>query len=137
LKNIIDSAQKNIIIVLINSVDEEVIQKLIQERKKLIPSLEISQIDSSDRLQRAPPIKKLMNTEGFQEILTKRPTIFYVDVDFKKSKCSSMNMLLPSIDEFGQALINVKHPIALYFQVHLFASLLDTLKNIGMKIKKL
>lgn len=137
LKNIIDNAQKNVIFVLINSEDEEVIRKLIHDRKKIVPSLEISQVESSDRLKKAPPIKKLLNTEGFQEILTQRPSMFYVDVDFEKTKCSSMNMVLPPIDEFRQALINIKHPIALHFQVHLFASLLDTLKNIGMKIKKL
>ncbi|MHA1199915.1 MAG: hypothetical protein ACTSQF_11355 [Candidatus Heimdallarchaeaceae archaeon] len=86
---------------------------------------------------KVPPIKKLLDTEGFQELLTKRPTMFYVDVDFEKGYCSSMNMVLPPIEKFGQALINVKHPIALHLQVQLFSGLLDTLKTIGMKTREL
>jgi len=136
LKYIIDNAQKNIIIVLINSQNEQVIAKLIDERRKIIPELEVQQLVSSNKLQKAPPIKKLLSTEGFQEILTKRPTIFYVDVDFENNSTKSMNMVLPAVDNFGQALINVKHPIALHFQIHLVESLLDTFQNIGMKIEK-
>lgn len=137
LKTIIDNVQKNVIIVLINSIDEEVIHNLVKERKKKKADIEILQLESSERILKMPPIKKLMGTEGFQEILTKRPTMFYVDVDFDKSTCSSMNMILPPIGDFGQALINIKHPIALHFQLQLFTSLLDSLQNIGMKIKEL
>ncbi len=137
LKTIFDNVQKNIIMVLINSFDAEVIQKLIEERKKEKPNLEILELESSDRLLKVPPIKKLMNTEGFQDLLMKRPTMFYVDVDFEESTCTSMNLVLPPIDDFGQALINIKHPIALRFQVQLVSSILDTLKNIGLKVKEM
>ncbi len=136
LKDIIDTVEKNIIIILINSKDEEVLHKLIDERRKTITDLEISQLGSSDRLQKVPPIKRLMNAEGFRNLLNKRPTMFFVDVDFEQNKCTSMNLILPPIEEFNQALINIKHPIALHFQIQLFSSLLDTLKNVGMRIKK-
>ena len=137
LKNIIDNVQKNIIIILINSNDEQIIRKLLDDRKKKSVNIEIFQLKASERFQKVPPIKHLMNTDGFQEILTKRPTMFFVDVDFEKTTCSSMNLMLPPIENFGQALLNIKHPIALHLQVQLYSSLVSTLKKIGMKTKKL
>lgn len=137
LKTIFDTVQKNVMIVLINSEDESMIKKFLEERKQKVPDLEILQLEPSDRLQKVPPIKKLLNTEGFQELLNKRPTMFYVDVDFEKNVSSSMNLVLPPIEKFSQALINIKHPIALQMQVQLFSGLLDSLKTIGMKTREL
>ncbi|MCG3225222.1 MAG: hypothetical protein H7647_12200, partial [Candidatus Heimdallarchaeota archaeon] len=137
LKNIIDNMQTNIVFLLLSSEDEETIQNLLKERKKSSPKIDILHLQSSERLQKIPPLRKLMKNEEFQDLLARKLSVFYIDVDFEKNSCSSMNMVFPPIDPFGQVLINVKHPIALNAQLQLFSSIIDALQNLGLKISEL
>ncbi|MCK4972818.1 MAG: hypothetical protein KAS52_05825, partial [Candidatus Heimdallarchaeota archaeon] len=137
LKNIINTIQTNVVFLLLNSEDKETIQNLMTERKKSNPKIDILHLQSSERLQKVPPLRKLMKNEDFQNLLARKLSVFYVDVDFEKNACSSMNMVFPPIDPFGQVLINVKHPIALHAQLQLISSVLDTMQNLGLKITEL
>lgn len=137
LKTVVDKVQKNIIIVTVNRIDEELIFRLFNVRRKENPRIEILRLTTNEKILKIPPIKKLMSTEGFSGLLAKRPTMFYTDVDFEKKSCSSMNMLLPPIDDFSSVLINIKHPVALHFQVQLFDGFLEMLEKQGMTLKEL
>lgn len=137
LKNIIDNVQTNVVFLLLSSEDEETIQNLLTERKKSIPKIDILHLQSSEKLQKIPPLRKLMKNKDFQNLLARKLSVFYVDVDFEKNSCSSMNMVFPPIDPFGQVLINVKHPIALNAQLQLISSIIDALQNLGLKISEL
>jgi sugar-specific transcriptional regulator TrmB len=137
LKNIIDNMQTNIVFLLLSSEDEETIQNLLKERKKSSLKIDILHLQSSERLQKIPPLRKLMKNEEFQDLLARKLSVFYIDVDFEKNSCSSMNMVFPPIDPFGQVLINVKHPIALNAQLQLISSIIDALQNLGLKISEL
>lgn len=137
LKSIIDDVQTNVFFLLQSSKDEEIIQNLLTERKKSRPKIDILHLQSSERLQKVPPLRKLMKNEDFQDLLARKLSVFYVDVDFEKNSCSSMNMVFPAIEPFGQVLINVKHPIALYSQLQLISSIIDALQNLGLKISEL
>lgn len=137
LKNIIDNVQTNVVFLLLSSEDEETMQNLLTERKKSIPKIDILHLQSSEKLQKIPPLRKLMKNKDFQNLLARKLSVFYVDVDFEKNSCSSMNMVFPPIDPFGQVLINVKHPIALNAQLQLISSIIDALQNLGLKISEL
>lgn len=137
LKTIIDRIEKNIVLVLVNVLDQKLLSTMIDERKKEIPTIEILQLTSSEKLFRIPPIKKLMNTEGFSSLLARRPTMFYTDIDFESKTCSSMNILLPPIDDFSSALINIKHPVALHLQIQLLNGIYELLEKQGMFMKSL
>jgi sugar-specific transcriptional regulator TrmB len=137
LKTVFDMVQENIITIIVNEIHEKQLQNLYIELRKEKPSIVIQQLEVSDRIYRLPPIKKLVNTEGFSGLLTKRPTMFFTDVDFESKSCSSMNLYLPPIDDFGSVLINIKHPVALHFQIQLFDGLFEMLEKQGMFMKEL
>jgi len=138
LKTVTSKIEKNVIHILTNSVHDKMLSELLEERKKNNPDMKILQIAVKENVfLRAPPIKRLVKSDGFKGLMSNRPSIFYVDVDFENMSCSSMNMILPHIDEFGTALINIKHPIALHFQVQLVSSLLESFETMGMSIKEL
>ena len=137
LKTIINQVQKNIIIVLVNELHEKQLLSLYSELREDKPSIEILQLTVSDRIYRLPPIKKLINTEGFSGLLSKRPTMFFTDVDFESKTCSSMNLYLPPIDDFSSVLLNIKHPVALHLQIQLFEGIFEILEKQGMQMKKL
>ncbi|MHA1347313.1 MAG: TrmB family transcriptional regulator [Candidatus Heimdallarchaeaceae archaeon] len=137
LKNIINNMQTNVVFLLLSSEDEEMMQNLMTERKKSRSKIDILYLQSSEKLQKIPPLRKLMKNRDFQNLLAHKLSVFYVDVDFEKNTCSSMNMVFPSIEPFGQVLINVKHPIALNAQLQLISSIIDALQNLGLKISEL
>ncbi len=137
LKTVIGQVQENIIVVLANEIHASQLQSLYAELRKEKPSVEILQLTVSDKIFRLPPIKKLVNTEGFSGLLAKKPTMFYTDVDFESKSCSSMNLYLPPIDDFSSMLINIKHPVALHLQLQLFDGLFEMLEKQGMSMKKL
>ena len=137
LKTVIDQVQENLIVVLVNEIHEKELETLYTDLRKTNPSVEISQLAVSDKTYRLPPIKKLVNTEGFSGLLAKKPTMFFTDVDFESKSCSSMNLYLPPIDDFSSVLINIKHPVALHLQIQLFDGLFEILTKQGMTMKKL
>jgi len=135
LKTVIDNVQINIIIVLMNEIHEKQLSSLFSVHLKENPSIKILQLTVSDRIFKLPTIKKLVNTEGFISLLAKGPTMFFTDVDFEKKTSSSINLVLPPIDEFSSVLINVKHPVALHFQIQLFEGLFEMIEKQGMSKK--
>ncbi|MCE7738908.1 MAG: hypothetical protein KAU62_08010 [Candidatus Heimdallarchaeota archaeon] len=138
LKTVIGKIEKNVILIVTNTVHEKTLSELLKDRKKTNPKIKILHLDVKENVfMRAPPFKRLVKSDGFKGLMSNRPSILYVDVDFENMSCSSMNMILPQIDEFGTALINIKHPIALHFQIQLVSSLLESFETIGMSIKEL
>lgn len=138
LKTVIGKIEKNVVLIITNTVHEKTLSELLKDRKKTNPKIKILHLDVKENMfMRAPPFKRLVKSNGFKGLMSNRPSIFYVDVDFENMSCSSMNMILPQKDEFGTALINIKHPIALHFQVQLVSSLLESFETMGMSIKEL
>ncbi len=134
LKGVIENIQKNVIILLLNPAEEAMIMGLLEDRKKTSTNLVIYQLAANGKVKKIPPIKKLLNTEGFKELLVKRPSMFFTDVDLTEATGSSLNISFPSLEDFPPALINIKHPIALHFQIQLYNSIYASLHSLGLEL---
>ncbi|MHA1827421.1 MAG: TrmB family transcriptional regulator [Candidatus Heimdallarchaeaceae archaeon] len=134
LKKAIDELEENIFLLYVNPKEKDLINNLLLERRKTKPNLKIYTLKIEGKIKKVPPLRKLRRSSNFEELVINGPTIFYTDFELQTAVSKSLNLLLPSIDDFPSAFLDIRHPVAIHFQLLLIRGILEITKQSGVEI---